>query len=373
MVQRAGPPFRADHVGSLIRPKALRAARQAFMGGEIDAGALRVIEDDCIRDAVALQERVGLHAITDGEFRRTSFRDGFFNNTDGYSEERCETDFEFHYADGSSRRASPVPKAVAKLKRRSGIVTADFAALKDLTGETPKVTLPSPSTNHFFIGDATFADGPYDSARDYMADVSAIYRQELAELADLGCRYVQIDEVPLPVLCDPGVREILRERGEDPETVRDIYCDAIDDVVRDRPEGMTVVVHMCRGNEGTAGLGSGSYDWIAERAFAMDVDGFFLEYDTPRAGDFESLGHVSNGKIVVLGLLSTKVPDLEPADDLKRRVDEAARHVDLDQLCLCPQCGFASHYNYDRLTIDDEERKLAHLVAVADDIWGGMA
>lgn len=370
---RSNPPFRADHVGSLIRPEKLRAARRDFLAAKLDAKALRAIEDACIRDAVALQERAGLQAVTDGEFRRQSFRDGFFDNTDGYSEDRYETDFEFHYEDGSTRRASPVPKAVAKLKRRNGMVTGDFAALKSLTDRTPKVTLPSPSTNHFFIGDASFRDGPYDTAADYMADVSALYREELAALAELGCRYVQIDEVPLPVMCDPGVREILRRRGEDPEAVRDLYCDAIDAAVRNRPDGMTVVVHMCRGNEGTGGLGSGSYDWIAERAFACHVDGFFLEYDTPRAGDFVSLKHVADDRLVVLGLMSTKRSELEPADDLKRRVDEAARVVDLDRLCLCPQCGFASHYNYDRLTIDDEERKLAHLVAVADEIWGVAA
>jgi 5-methyltetrahydropteroyltriglutamate--homocysteine methyltransferase len=370
MSPRSKPPFRADQVGSLIRPKELRGARQAFLGGTLSREQLTEIEDRCIRDVIALQERVGIEAVTDGEFRRTSFREVLFDNVDGFSKDRVETDFEFAYADGSRRRATPVPKVAARLKRRGAMAAEDFRFLKGATRKTAKVMIPAPSFAHWFIGNKALA-GVYRDARAYMADVAQVYREEIAELAALGCTYVQIDEVPIPVMSDPKVQAIIAQRGEDYGDLIDLYVDTVNDAIRDRPADMAIVVHMCRGNEGVAGLGSGGYEPIAERVFGrLAVDGYLLEFDTPRAGDFAPLRYLPKDKIAVLGLMSTKLRELESEDDLKRRVDEAARVIDPDRLGLCPQCGFATAYHFDRLTIDDQERKLAQLVSVAHDIWG---
>jgi 5-methyltetrahydropteroyltriglutamate--homocysteine methyltransferase len=371
MAQRTKPPFRADHVGSLVRPQELRAARQAHLEGKLPGPELRALEDRLIREAVAMQERVGLQAVTDGEFRRTSFREVLFESMDGFSEERVETDFAFSYADGSTRRATPVPKVVSRLRRSRSMAAADFRFLETATKATPKAMLPAPSLAHWFVGDRVFAGGPYADAREYMADIARIYREEIAELASLGCAYVQIDEVPVPVMCDPNVQAIVAGRGEDALALVDLYVDTINDAIRERPAGMTVVVHMCRGNEGVAGLGSGSYEAIAERVFGrLKVDGYLLEYDTPRAGDFAPLRFLRKDAIAVLGLVSTKVVELESKDDLKRRVEEAARVVDVDRLGLCPQCGFATLYRYDRMGLDAQERKLELIVATAREIWG---
>src|SRR5262245_26329735 len=275
MVQRTKPPFRADHVGSLIRPRELREARQSYLDGRIAATALRRIEDRCIAECVALQQRVGLQAVTDGEFRRTSFREVLFASMSGFSTERLETDFAFTYADGTTRRATPVPRVAARLQRRGSMAAGDFKFLKTATAATPKVMLPAPSLAHWFVGDRVFAGSPYTSAREYMADIARIYREEIAELASLGCTYVQIDEVPIPVMCDAAVQAIITKRGEAPLALVDLYVDTINDAIRDRPPGMTVVVHMCRGNEGVAGLGSGGYEAIAERVFdRLKVDGY---------------------------------------------------------------------------------------------------
>jgi 5-methyltetrahydropteroyltriglutamate--homocysteine methyltransferase len=371
MAQRSKPPFRADHVGSLIRPQELREARQAHLEGRLPLADLRAIEDRLIREVIALQERVGLQAVTDGEFRRTSFREVLFESMDGFSKERVETDFAFSYADGSTRRATPVPKVVARLRRSGSMAAGDFKFLKAATKATAKAMLPAPSLAHWFVGDKVFAGSPYADARAYMADIARIYREEIAELASLGCTYVQIDEVPIPVICDPSVQATIARRGEDAMALIDLYVDTINDCVRDRPSGMTVVVHMCRGNEGVAGLGSGGYDAVAERVFGrLKVDGYLLEYDTPRAGDFAPLRFLPKDSIAVLGLVSTKVLELETKDALKRRVDEAARVIDLDRLGLCPQCGFATLYRYDRMGLELQQKKLELLVATARDIWG---
>ena len=371
MAQRTRAPFRADHVGSLIRPRELREARQAHLEGKLPVAELRAIEDRLIREVIAMQERVGLQAVTDGEFRRTSFREVLFENMDGFSKERVETDFSFSYADGSTRRATPVPRVVSRLRRSGSMAAGDFKFLKTVTKATPKVMLPAPSLAHWFVGDRVFAGGPYADAREYMADVAQIYREEIAELASLGCTYVQIDEVPIPVICDPAVQATIAKRDEAPLALVDLYVDTINDAIGDRPLGMTVVVHMCRGNEGVGGLGSGGYEPIAERVFGrLKVDGYLLEYDTPRAGDFAPLRFLPNDTIAVLGLMSTKVTELESKDALKRRIDEAAHVIDLDRLGLCPQCGFASLYRYDRMGLDVQQRKLELLVDTAREIWG---
>jgi len=371
MGQRTKPPFRADQVGSLIRPQALREARQAHLAGKLSAAALRETEDRHIRDVIAMQERVGLQAVTDGEFRRTSFREVLFDNVEGFSQERIETDFAFSYADGSTRRATPVPKVVAPLRRRGAMAAGDFGFLKSHTKRTAKAMLPAPSFAHWFIGDKALSGTIYKDTVSYMADVAAVYREEVAALAALGCTYLQIDEVPIPVMSDPKVQAIIAKRGEDYRALIDLYVDAINAAIADRPADMAVAVHMCRGNEGVAGLGSGGYAPIAERVFGrLAVDGYLLEFDTPRAGDFAPLRYLPQGATAVLGLMSTKERALESKDDLKRRVDEAAAVIGIERLGLCPQCGFATAYHYDRLTIDDEERKLALLVEVANEIWG---
>jgi 5-methyltetrahydropteroyltriglutamate--homocysteine methyltransferase len=367
---RIDPPFRADHVGSLIRPQALLAARKAHAEGKLPAGELRALEDRAIRDAVALQERVGLQAITDGEFRRNNWRDRFFERTDGYGADKIPSSFSFTEFSGETRRGMPVSYAVGKLKRRDPITADDFAALQKMTKRTAKATIPSPTVNHFFTGDKGLERSPYAGDRKaYFADIAAIYRQEISELAKLGCRYLQVDEVPLAVLCDPKNQEAVRARGEDPQLLIDDYIDLMNAAVRDRPADMTLCVHLCRGNSGH-GQASGGYDPVAERLFQkLDVDGFFLEYDTERSGDFQPLRYVPKDRVVVLGLMSTKQKALEPIEELKRHVADAARFVDMSRLCLSPQCGFASSSEVDRFTADDEERKLAHLVSAAGQIW----
>jgi methionine synthase II (cobalamin-independent) len=367
---RINPPFHADHVGSLIRPKALMDAHTEANQGKLAPAALRALEDKAIRDAVAMQERVGLQAITDGELRRNNWRDGFFESVAGWSEQKVGSGFTFTEFSGETHPGMPVPVVTGKLSRRKTITADDFAFIRALTRRTAKATLPSPSVNHFFAGDQSFKSSPYRDRAAFFADVAAIYRAEIADLAALGCTYLQIDEVPIAVLCDPANRALVSARGEDPDRLIADYVAAINDAIRDRPAAMTVCVHLCRGNAGH-GQASGGYDSVAERLFqGVACDGFFLEYDTPRAGGFEPLRFLPKDKVAVLGIISTKLAELEPRDDVKRRIDAAARHVDLARLCLSPQCGFASSYLTDRFTEADQERKLAHVVAIAREVWG---
>ena len=265
------PPFRADHVGSLLRPQKLIAAHEAAAAGKLPPAELRSIEDEAIRAAVAMQERVGLRAVTDGEMRRNNWRDRFFERVDGWSRERIPSSFIFTEYSGEERRGMPIPTVVEKLRRRESLTADDFAFLKPLTKYTAKATLPSPSANHFFAGDRGFAGSPYRDRREFFADVNAIYRQEIADLAAKGCTYLQIDEVPVAVLCDPRNQAIVRARGEDPDALVEDYIAAINDAVRGRPPSMTVCVHLCRGNAGH-GQASGGYDPVARRLFgALDV------------------------------------------------------------------------------------------------------
>ncbi len=369
-VAKIDPPFHADHVGSLIRSSALLEARKACAAGTLSAQDLRALEDKEIREVIALQERVGLQAITDGEFRRNNWRDRFFERVDGFSSDKIQSSFTFTEFSGETRRGVPVRYATGKLKRRETITADDFAFVLKTTTKTAKATIPSPTVNHFFTGDTGLSKSPYAGDRKaYFADIAAIYRQEIAELAAMGCKYLQVDEVPLAVLCDPKNQEVVRQRGEDPQALIDDYIGLINDSIRDRPKDMTLCVHLCRGNAGH-GQASGGYDPVAERLFQqLNFDGFFLEYDTERAGDFQPLRYVPKNKTVILGLMSTKQKALEPVDDLKRRVDEAAKFVAMERLCLSPQCGFASSAETDRFTASDEERKLGHLVTAASAIW----
>jgi 5-methyltetrahydropteroyltriglutamate--homocysteine methyltransferase len=363
------PPFRADHVGSLIRSQRLIEARTAHNAGTLAADALRAIEDEEIRAAIAMQERTGIQAVTDGELRRNNWRDRFFERVNGFTKEKIPSSFFFTHASGKRERGMPVPTVNAKLNRRETITASDYAFLKAHTKGVAKATLPAPSANHFFSGDRSLAGSPYSTRQAYMDDVTAIYRQEVADLAKLGCTYLQIDEVPIAVLCDPNNHAIVRERGEDPDSLINGYIAAINAVVRDRPATMTACVHLCRGNL-DHGQASGGYDPVAQRLFKeLNVDGFFLEYDTERAGSFEPLREVPKGKRVVLGMISTKIAALEPIDHIRRRIDDASKYVGLDHLCISPQCGFASSYQTNRFTHDDQERKLAHLVKIAEAVW----
>ncbi len=363
------PPYRAEHVGSLPRPERLIDAREAHAAGVMPAVELRAIEDDCIGDAVALQERVGIGAITDGEFRRASWRDAPFEHFDGFTDERHEADFTFTLFDGSTRKAGPVPETVSPVRRRTPMAAEHFALLKRMTKGTPKANLPTPSVTHFFRGDRGIDRAVYPDTGAFFADITRAYREEIADLASRGCRYLQMDEVPLALLCDARNQEIVRRRGEDPARLVDAYIDAINASLADRPADMAVCVHLCRGNLGH-GMADGGYEAIADRMFnRLDVDGFFLEYDTPRAGDFTPLRHLPAPKKAVLGLLTTKAAKLESADELTARIDEASRVIDLDRLCLSPQCGFSSNVGTGRLSTAEVERKLARIVEVADRIW----
>jgi len=393
MSERASPPFRADHVGSFMRPLALLQARGNFDTGKIALADLRAAEEAAIRDVVALQQRVGLRSITDGEFRRNSWRDNFFERTDGFSREKVPSSFFFTQYDGRVHRGGSAPLPMGALRRRDPITADDFTALTGMVSRgVPKATIPSPTVNHFFTGDPGLERGPYKGDRQaYLADVLAIYREELKALYAAGCRYLQVDEVPLAVLCDERNHEIVRARGEDPHELIQQYAQLIDDFVKDRPADMIAVVHMCRGNAGH-GQASGGYDLLAEPVFArLTVDGYLLEYDTVRAGGFHPLKSIRG--MAVLGLISTKLAALEPIDELARRVDEAARFVPMERLGLCPQCGFASSAGVtigaggatgsaagaggvpqasglNRMSFEEQERKLEHLLEAARRIWG---
>jgi len=364
----ADKPFRAEHVGSFPRPERLIASRERFAEGKIGRDELKRIETDCIKDMVAMQERVGIGAITDGELRKSDWRDFMYEHVEGFGSERAETIFKFKLFDGSEWGGRGQVKITGKLKRKSPISAEDFSALKPMTRRPVKANLPAPS-GMGFMGN-TVDRAAYPDPAELRRDISRVYHEEIADLAARGCDYLQIDEVATAVLCDPNNQAMLRAHGGDPEKAVDAYIDAINDAIAERPKGMTVAVHMCRGNRGH-GMADGGYEPVADRFFnRLDVDGFFLEYDTPRAGDFRPLRFVPKGKKVVLGLVSTKLPQVEATDQLKRRIDEAAKFVALDQLCLSPQCGFSSSVRRDHLGFDIVERKLARIVEVADQVWG---
>jgi 5-methyltetrahydropteroyltriglutamate--homocysteine methyltransferase len=361
------PPFRAEHVGSLLRPQELKDAFRDFHGGRIEAGKFHEIQDRCIRQAVALQEEVGLQSITDGEFRRGSWFLGFVEAIEGLTTK--DAPFQFHDGAGGSAKFQTA-FVDGKLKRRRGITTGEFSFVRSLTSRTPKVTIPSPSLVHFLRGDITVDRTVYPDIDVFWSDLVSVYREELAELARLGCTYVQLDEVPCAMLCDPKLRESLRAAGIDPGKLLDAYVSAANEIAVRRPPGMTIAMHLCRGNYKGRWMAEGGYEPVAERLLqGVGVDAFFLEYDSERAGDFEPLRYMPSDKTVVLGLISSKTPELEPVDVLRRRVEQASRYVPLERLCISPQCGFASSVGGNPLTIDDERRKLARTVEVARLIW----
>jgi len=363
---RVAPPFRAEHVGSLLRPRALKDAHRDLRDGRVTPDGIRAVEDRCVGDAVKLQEDLGFEVITDGEFRRGSWFLGFVEAVDGLGLEKAR--FRFH--GGVTAADWFGPKVTSKVARRRGITTAEFRFVRSLTRHTPKVTLPAPSAMHFFVGPEGLDTAAYPDLKSFFTDLARVYREELADLARLGCTYVQLDEVPLALLCDEVVRDAVRARGEDPIVLTDFYVAAVNAALEGRPAGMTVGMHLCRGNYKSGWIAAGGYDAVAQRLFNdAHVDAFFLEYDTPRAGGFAPLRFVPAHKTVVLGLVSTKTPVLEDATALARRVDEASRYVPLDRLAVSPQCGFASSAAGNPLTAEDQAAKLGLVARVAREVW----
>ncbi len=372
MAATGKPPFRADHVGSLLRPPALLAARARHADGEIDANELRAVEDETIRDVVRMQEDIGLQGVTDGEFRRTRWHIDFLKQIEGVRVTEGQYAVSFRRDDGVELNTTPPTMAVTgRLRRTHGIQTRDFEFLESVARNTPKVCIPSPSMLHFRGGRAAIDREAYPDMDGFYAELAAVYNEEILALADLGARYLQLDDTNFAYLCDPDIREATRAMGEDPDALPHAYCRLINAAVRGRPDDMAICVHMCRGNSQSAWVAKGGYEPVAEVLFnELDVDGLFMEYDDDRSGDFAPLRFVPKSKIVVLGLVTSKWPRLESKDELKRRIDEAARHVPLDQLALSPQCGFSSTVHGNELTIDDQIAKLELVAETAREVWG---
>jgi 5-methyltetrahydropteroyltriglutamate--homocysteine methyltransferase len=361
------PPFRADHIGSLLRPPALRQAFRRHAAGEIADAEFARIQDDCVRAAVRMQEEIGLQVVTDGEFRRGSYWGRFVERTQGLEVREALLKFRDDHGHEVDFTA---PYAVAPMRRTQPLALDELVFLRDVTGATPKVTLPAPSTMHL-LRFSDFADKRvYADADSFFADLVAVFRQEIAELVRAGCRYLQIDEIAIALLCDDAIRARVAAEGADPDALVDRYIDTLNGAVAERPSDVAVGIHLCRGNFKGHYLAEGSYEQVAERLFARtDATHFLLEYDTPRAGDFAPLRFVPRSKGVVLGLVSSKTPTLESRESLQRRVDEASRHIDLDCLAISPQCGFASSVAGNPLSEADQRAKLKLVVDTARAIW----
>ena len=358
-------PFRADHVGSLLRPKSLLSVRARFEAGEVDRDELRACEDEAIERAVEMQQSLGLSGISDGEYRRESFHGDFIGQLNG-------VDFKLFDLGGTGGKAPFVAVVSEKISLPpGGIEAANFRFLQGLTGRTAKQTIPSPTMTHFRGGREAIDRLAYPDIAEFFADLARVYREEIAGLSAAGCRYLQLDDTNLAYLCDWRMRAMAQQRGEDLKTLPHQYARLINESIRERPESMAVCVHLCRGNAMSRWFAQGGYEPVAEIIFnEIDVDGFFLEFDDERSGDFSPLRFVPEDKRIVLGLITSKSGELEDYDTVKRRIDEAARFVSLEQLCLSPQCGFASAAKGNLLTEDQQKQKLALVVELAEDVWG---
>ncbi len=367
-MQRTTPPFRADHVGSLLRSPALHEARQKRERGEIDAAALKAIEDREIIALIRKQEAVGLKSITDGEYRRASWQTDFLTALDGVEAYKGERKFKF-------KGAQPRP-ILLRLKGKLGRVDGHpmvehFKFVQANTKATPKMTIPSPSTLHFRYGREAVPESIYPTMDEFYRDLGATYRKVVRAFADAGCRYLQLDEVNLAYLCDPALCEQVRARGDDPKTLPMVYAGVINAAMSDIPPDMTISMHLCRGNFRSTFVATGGYEPVAEILFnTIHVHGYFMEYDSERAGGFEPLRFVPKGKTVVLGLVTSKTGELESKDAIKRRIEQAAKFVDLEQLALSPQCGFASTEDGNVLAEEQQWAKLRMIVEVAEEVWG---
>jgi 5-methyltetrahydropteroyltriglutamate--homocysteine methyltransferase len=384
MSPRTMPPFRADHVGSFLRPARLHEARKQRADGVISAGQLRAVEDEAVREVVALQREAGLRSVTDGEFRRASWHMDFVYQIGGISKVPGSLVSTFHNPEGDITYTPDAIQVTRRLSMDKTIFGDDFAFLQSVAGDllprgdaprtplVPKQTIPAPSMVHYRSGVRAVADeAVYPDAEQFWTDLGAAYHDEVQRLAAQGCRYLQLDDTSLAYVNDPAQREYIAGRGEDAEHIHERYIALTNAAVAGRPADMAITTHLCRGNFRSSWVASGGYDFVAESLFnELDVDGFFLEYDDERSGGFEPLRFVPEGKQVVLGLVTTKRPELESGDDLKRRIDEAAKYVPLDQLCLSGQCGFASTEQGNALTQDDQKAKLELIVRTAAEVWG---
>jgi methionine synthase II (cobalamin-independent) len=367
-MHRTKPPFRADHVGSLLRPAALKEARAQRERGEITPAALKAIEDREIEAVIAKQEAVGLKSVTDGEFRRSSWQHDFLEALDGVESYVGERKIKF-------QGVQPKPVLMRVKGKLGGYkphpMIEHFKFVAAHTKVTPKITIPSPSALHFRYGREAVPQAIYPSMDDFYRDLGQSYRKVVRAFADAGCRYLQLDEVNLAYLCDPSLREHVKARGDDPATLPMVYAGMINAAISDIPADMTIAMHLCRGNFRSTFVASGGYEPVAEVLFnTIKVNGYFMEYDSARAGGFEPLRFVPKDKIVVLGLVTSKTGQLESKDEIKRRIEEAAKFVPLDQLCLSPQCGFASTEDGNELAEESQWAKLKMIVEVADEMWG---
>jgi 5-methyltetrahydropteroyltriglutamate--homocysteine methyltransferase len=373
MQPRTKPPFRADHVGSLIRTEALIAAREAVEKGAMAPAELMRIQQAAIRDVVRLQQEAGLKLATDGEYNRHSWQRDFLLRIGNVKPLASKLTVRFHSAAGTRDHTPPSLQVVGRLSRPQGIFVDDFKFLASVApaGVTPKITIPSPSIVHFRGGREAIDARAYPQMDAFYDDLAAVYRAEIRDLAQAGCRYLQIDEVNLAYLCDPELRRQVANIGEDPATLPKTYAKLLNATIAGRPADMTICMHLCRGNFAGAWIAEGGYEPIAELLFnEIGVDGYFLEYDSPRAGDFSPLRFLPKGKIAVLGLVTTKSPKMESKDELKRRIDEASRYAPIEQLALSPQCGFSSGIGGQAMTVKDEIAKLKLVVETARKVWG---
>ncbi len=372
MTPRTSPPFRADHVGSLLRPAELTRARDEHAAGRVSADELRAVEDDAIRDVVRKQEAVGLQSATDGEFRRATWHMDFIDSLGGitHADERIKV--EFHNEDGTISWEPTAMRVSERVTLKEPIFADHFAFLQScVTTATPKLTIPSPSMVHYRGGRAAIDDTIYPDLEDFWADLTTAYADEVRALGDLGCTYLQFDDTSLAYLNDPAQRDFVTSMGGDPEHLHEDYIRHINEALAGRPPEMAVTAHLCRGNFRSSWVAEGGYDFVAEALFnELAVDGFFMEWDDERSGGFEPLRFVPKGKVVVLGLVTTKRGELEQKDELKRRIEQASEFVALDQLCLSPQCGFSSTVEGNALSVEQEAAKLRLIVEVAEEVWG---
>lgn len=366
------PPFRAEHVGSFLRPPEVMEARERRAQEEITPEELREIEDFHIREVVRRQEDVGLNGITDGEFRRLFFHVDFLEALDGVKVTYGDFFAYFRRDDGSEVGFRPPTMRVEEPLRHSrSIQGSDYEFLSSVVTKTPKVSIPAPSMLHFRGGREAISEAVYPDLDDFFADLTAAYREEIADLAGRGCRYLQMDDTNLAYLCDPDIRQQKADQGEDPDELTRLYCRLVNESIKDRPDDMVAAIHLCRGNFRSAWVSQGGYEPVAEILFnEMDVDAFFLEYDDERSGDFAPLRLVPDDKQVILGLMSSKKPDVEDADEVKSRIEEAGQYIGVGQCGLSHQCGFSSTADGNELGPEDQWRKLARTVEVATDVWG---
>ncbi|HVW41869.1 MAG TPA: 5-methyltetrahydropteroyltriglutamate--homocysteine S-methyltransferase [Amycolatopsis sp.] len=373
MTPRTTPPFRADHVGSLLRPPELHRARAEFAKGVLTADALRAVEDGAIRRVVELQRSAGLRSATDGEFRRAAWHMDFIYQLHGIAKSTEKLHVTFHNAAGDLDFSPAGLKVHGKVGLDDVIFGRHFEFLKSIVDAevTPKQTIPSPSMVYYRGGRAAVSESVYPDLEEFYDDLAAAYAKEIAGMARLGCRYLQLDDTSLAYLNDPEQRALVARMGGDPDKQHVRNIRTMNAALAGRPEGLTVTTHLCRGNFRSSWVASGGYDFVADALFnELNVDGYFLEFDDERSGGFEPLRFVPKGKYVVLGLVTTKRGDLESVDSLRQRIEAASRYVDIDQLCLSPQCGFSSTEEGNDLTEDQQKAKLERIVETAELVWG---